>query len=1243
VTRPTLRFSVERAAFAATAAGILSVVTWARRLDLPLLLIAGLGATVAGALVLRTRKPGNGHWLTGAILVLAIALAAAIQASVGFRRIEHDWESVSADQQRARQSRLETLMATRTDRAREAARNAAVAAEQGGPHLFDRLADIRAATHVDAIAVFATGGSLVAWSGDHRGTVPDEVRQGTRGAYFAERPLYSYLYISVPVENGYYHHAVAAILIESALVRPGNPGGPTTFVAGTRLPAIFRSGPGRPGTAAWSLVDEGDTVVHARLDPVTPAEVRSRAESRADRIVVSLALLALILASIGWLRRADVHGASVASMAPLVVSAIVVAVAPVGEIAGITGRASSLAFLLPVPGVSLGDVIAVLVALVAIAATLRSRRLPDRRWRPGIVAAAALVGLAYSLVLRSLIGMATPSLLEGGNALWLGIQAVATLSLTAITALLLPSRRTSTGLHIVPLVGAISLAAGLAVIAQAWAYSVRSPMPWIALAWGLPVLLVGIATASSRGPAQRIGRWLAIGFVAATAVVPQLWGAATDARLRNAERELSTFGAATPPIIYYQLSAFAREVRQRYEAGEGGAQLLYRSWVASGLAQEPYPVRITLWPAGRPPFALGLGGAEGHDSDSPEIRDLVQRAAQLDSPTISAIPGYVNTSMLLTTPLDSQLTVSVSVQPRRSLQRIGIIEPFLGGTTESDAGVNLVPATQSSPASDSILWTRSPDGWRSESRVWYPSGWYHAHMVVRFTPVHMRIARATLLVTFDLALLFVLFALGHAARGLRLGRAGTVRNWMRSFQARVTLALFVFFLVPTIVFGWLAYGGLSTVVQQAAGAVAARAARQAVAEWPQGGGDLRQLSQHGGVDVLYYLGGELVEASSPEAKELGVYGAWMREDTYRQLAGGEETTAREISELEGQRYLTAYEVMRPSGVLAVPVPLSVGDTASRQRDIADLTLLAAVLGLLLSGALAFAVGRTLAGPIGQLRRAATAVGAGRLSVRLPEPPGEFGQLFASFNRMTRRLRRARAQEVRTARVLAWGEMAQQIAHEIKNPLTPIKLAVQHLRRAFRDGRTDFGKILDENVEQILTEINRLTEISRAFSRYGAPVEQTGELARVNVSAIVHEAITLYRAGDTSVNYREELESAELLVHARTEELREVLMNLLENARDAVGAEGTVTVSARQRDGRVELVVADDGSGIAPDLLPRIFDPHFSTRSSGTGLGLAIVRRLVEGWGGTVEVASRPGDGTRFDIAIPAAGDGAEPD
>jgi signal transduction histidine kinase len=270
-----------------------------------------------------------------------------------------------------------------------------------------------------------------------------------------------------------------------------------------------------------------------------------------------------------------------------------------------------------------------------------------------------------------------------------------------------------------------------------------------------------------------------------------------------------------------------------------------------------------------------------------------------------------------------------------------------------------------------------------------------------------------------------------------------------------------------------------------------------------------------------------------------------------------------------------------------------------------------------------------------------------LSVKLPEPKSdEFGQLFSSFNRMVRQLRRARAREVRTARVLAWGEMARQIAHEIKNPLTPIRLAVQHLRRAYRDGRGDFGELLDENVSQVLTEIDRLNAISRAFSRYGAPRAEAGPLGLVDPAGVVREALTLYRAGEPGIEYLDRLDSALPPVRARPDEVREVLLNLLENARDAVGDEGRVTVSGRSANGFVEIEVRDTGPGIAGEMLPRIFEPHFSTRSSGTGLGLAIVRRLVEGWGGTVEADSTPGVGTSLRFRIPTAepeGDEPGPD
>ncbi len=227
-------------------------------------------------------------------------------------------------------------------------------------------------------------------------------------------------------------------------------------------------------------------------------------------------------------------------------------------------------------------------------------------------------------------------------------------------------------------------------------------------------------------------------------------------------------------------------------------------------------------------------------------------------------------------------------------------------------------------------------------------------------------------------------------------------------------------------------------------------------------------------------------------------------------------------------------------------------------------------------------------------------------------------------------------ELRTERILAWGEMAQQVAHEVKNPLTPIKLSVQHLQRAWEDRRPGFGEILGRNVEVILREIEHLAAIARSFSRFGAP-QAAGEtpLEPVNIHAVSEEVMNLYRGPTGALVFKSTVPSDLPLAQARDSELREVLINLLENSRAAIPEEGTVVIEAGPVNGGVELRVWDNGTGISSKLIPRIFEPHFSTRSTGTGLGLAIVRRLVESWGGTVSVESSEGEGTMVRMMIPA--------
>ena len=223
---------------------------------------------------------------------------------------------------------------------------------------------------------------------------------------------------------------------------------------------------------------------------------------------------------------------------------------------------------------------------------------------------------------------------------------------------------------------------------------------------------------------------------------------------------------------------------------------------------------------------------------------------------------------------------------------------------------------------------------------------------------------------------------------------------------------------------------------------------------------------------------------------------------------------------------------------------------------------------------------------------------------------------------------------RAQRVLAWGEMARQVAHEIKNPLTPIRLGVQHLKRAHRDGRVDYERVLDQNVGRILAEIDRLDEIARAFSKYGTVPAERPAGSAIDVAEIVRDVVELERMGEGEVDWRVTGVDEPAVGIATGDELREVLLNVLENAR--LASARRVDVGVARTDGKVEIVVSDDGVGIPDDVLPKIFEPHFSTRTSGSGLGLAISRSIVDAWGGAISVSSDRGKGTRVVIALAAA-------
>jgi nitrogen fixation/metabolism regulation signal transduction histidine kinase len=242
-------------------------------------------------------------------------------------------------------------------------------------------------------------------------------------------------------------------------------------------------------------------------------------------------------------------------------------------------------------------------------------------------------------------------------------------------------------------------------------------------------------------------------------------------------------------------------------------------------------------------------------------------------------------------------------------------------------------------------------------------------------------------------------------------------------------------------------------------------------------------------------------------------------------------------------------------------------------------------------------------------------------------------LVEAFNSMAADLQRQRRELERTNRLEAWAEMARQVAHEIKNPLTPIQLNAEHLRRVHADRGEPLGPVLQECVATILTQVKLLRQIASEFSSFAS--SPTAKPTEIDVAPLLREIIDPYRAGlDGRIRLDLEIPPTLPSVFVDRNLISRSLTNIVENALHAMPGSGTLRVSAQTRDDKVHIRVTDSGVGMDEEALARAFEPYFSTKASGTGLGLPIAKRNVELTGGTIAVHSVRDQGTTVEILLP---------
>ena len=320
----------------------------------------------------------------------------------------------------------------------------------------------------------------------------------------------------------------------------------------------------------------------------------------------------------------------------------------------------------------------------------------------------------------------------------------------------------------------------------------------------------------------------------------------------------------------------------------------------------------------------------------------------------------------------------------------------------------------------------------------------------------------------------------------------------------------------------------------------------------------------------------------------------------------------------------------------VGVGVDYGDIYAPVEAVSRTLLLATMVGLFLAAVLSFFVARRTLQPILELERHTRRIAAGELDARLGSTRrDELGDLARSFDSMTEDLARSRSRLVRAEKDAAWREMARQVAHEIKNPLTPISLSISLLRRARKENSPEADSILERTMDLVARQVDAMRDIASDFHAFAGQHTDPGP---VEAGDLMDEVLELTHAWAEKLGVEVVREGDGGCLLADAGELQRALLNLVSNALEAlegVGQGGRLTACVSTEGDRVVILLTDTGPGLDPDQESNLFNPYFTTRSSGTGLGLAIVRRIVGDLGGSVSLKAGPeGIGAEARIELP---------
>ncbi|MFO7733156.1 MAG: HAMP domain-containing sensor histidine kinase [Candidatus Aminicenantes bacterium] len=393
-------------------------------------------------------------------------------------------------------------------------------------------------------------------------------------------------------------------------------------------------------------------------------------------------------------------------------------------------------------------------------------------------------------------------------------------------------------------------------------------------------------------------------------------------------------------------------------------------------------------------------------------------------------------------------------------------------------------------------------------------------------------------------------------------------------------------------------------------------------------------------DVILYGDAVLLASSRREFFDSGLLPDILDGEAYHALVYGRQPFFTKRTMLGGYSFQTLtvpYAFQNTQLFISLPFPLEKEEMAEATREIIEFLVLLSAFFFAMIAVFARGIRSMIIVPVRKLLAGTKEVGLGNLEVTIEHRSrDEMMTLIDGFNQMIRNLKAHEQELAEMSKKVAWTEMARKVAHEIKNPLTPIQLSAEHVLKVYEDKRGDLDKALRESMSYIISEVDNLRRIAQEFMEISR--DTTIRKDPLDLRAVLEETLEPYRRLLAErIRFKIVYEGRRFRGVGDAAKLKTALRNIVANAVEAISRQGEISVTAVEGDRTATISVRDTGAGMSRETAERIFDLYFSTKGGGTGLGLPIARKIIEEHGGTVRVASAPGQGTTVTLELPLGG------